>query len=144
MTDTPTGPMAELIERLEKAKEGSRGLDAAIHALIAKRGNAFYRWSGLQAKTDRDLWPEYCAQRAPEYTTSIDAALSLVPEGFAIEKLGLWPGHGASVTVLGTHKGSDGQFWHVGDDGRWSATASTAPLALCIAALKAKESTHDR
>ncbi|KKL04415.1 hypothetical protein LCGC14_2616320, partial [marine sediment metagenome] len=74
----------------------------------------------------------------PSPTESLDAALTLVPEGFAIEDFMIWPGHPASLTILGTHKDGD-KYWHNSSDGRWKGEAATPPLALCIAALKARD-----
>ena len=57
---------ADLIERLEKAESGSRGLDAEIwYALIEK-------WGG---HPDRDM-----IGRWPAYTTSLDVIVALIGE----------------------------------------------------------------
>jgi hypothetical protein len=128
MTTTTPKPLAvDLIARLEAPPEGSRVLDQEIfHAL--------------------DLCPKVsdgtcCDYRAPDYTTSLDAALTLVPDQAADEAV----------------------FWRVGNDGeggnpadfkaeiyvtsllvgkQFNGTAATPALALAIAALKARETTN--
>ena len=61
-----------LIERLEAAETGSRELDYEIHEAIGWQDNDECGWSRNGKRTG----PEW-----PPYTTSIDAALTLVPEG---------------------------------------------------------------
>lgn len=68
----------------------------------------------------------------PRYTASLDAAITLVPEGwnmsvFLIEKLKLR----ASASV----RDRDGKF-------SFTSAASTPALALCAAALRAQEATN--
>ena len=104
--------MEQLIKDLEAATEGRSGLDERIYEAV---------------KTD--LTPP-----GHSYSQSLDAALTLVPEGCD------WAsGHG---------KNSDGDvvtFACVGKEdvaaSAYDATASTPALALCIAALKAREQT---
>lgn len=106
-----------LIERLEKATE-DRELDAAVYeARVGEVWNDFL--SGP--------WAADGKSRVPFYTSSIDAALSLVPEGaeYSITTLyGL-----AMVEVPLNFTDVDPQ----------SATRKdgNVPLAICIAALKA-------
>lgn len=109
---------ATLIEKLEAAAEGSRALDAQIHAFVF----------GI---THSDDWPHY--------TTLLDAALTLVPEGdydqFWIrssrgdERHKLWRVRIALETIeendTGTGPVAFGQ-------------ADTPALALCIAAFRAR------
>ena len=125
-----------LIAELELAKEGRRELDYAIAKEIGWRfyGEKDFKEYGLfwrDATTDE--W-----KQLPWWTTSLDAALTLVLEGFAIENFMIWPGHPASLTILGTHKDGD-KFWHNSSDGRWKGEAATPPLAVSIAALKARD-----
>lgn len=100
--------MESLIKKLEAATEGSRELDGDIH----------YH--------DRKPYPKggWNTDGLPHYTTSIDAALRLVPEGF------IWD------------VASTGQAWVMGglDNEQHLVTSAPTPaLALCIAALKARE-----
>lgn len=87
----------------------------------------------------------------PAYTASLDAAMSLVPEGWAVEGMTWWPAspEGASnvsteqssVRMVGTSIERMGRrmIWgHGGKDGRVEASAATPALALCAAALKAR------
>ena len=108
--------MENLIAKLEAATEGSRELDAEI-ALIIEPGH----WSSLFDALN---------QQCPYYTLSIDAALTLVPEG------GLWSvcdmEEGPFAQVIRPIPG--GGF--VG--GLTQGRAATPALALSIAALRAR------
>ena len=99
-----------LIEKLEGATEGSRELDAEIH--VAVGGTEF---------------------TVPYYTTSIDAALTLVPEGRARRTIylpcGFWP---YRVWVYrDAHRPLE-------QDSGAPVLGRTEALALCIAALRAR------
>ena len=104
--------MKDLIERLEKATEGSAELDDAIDVALGK------------------IKPGYEAEAfADNFTTSLDAALTLVPDGANC--------HGYELTPLGVEA-------HVSRNnvasGHWLKLghAATPALALTIAALKAR------
>lgn len=100
--------MTDLIERLSKATEGSRDLDTLV-------------WEVARPEDAGSL-----LLRAPAYTTSIDSALTLVPDG-SYAKLQFGRDHKkawAWVEMAETE----------------SVARSTPALALCIAALKARES----
>ena len=106
------GAVGALVERMEAATKGSRELDYAIGG-----GVAF-------------------GSQVPNYTTSVDAALTLVPEGMdwgvswsRLHKLETWV---KAPMRRGTtcHQG----YAPDGDD-----TARNAALALCIAALRARQ-----
>ena len=109
----------ELAERCEKATGPDRELDAMIHARDGLEGVGY--WSD-----------------APAFTASLDSALTLVPESDDTRAV----------------------FWRLGNDGEggnpgdfkaevlvastytaktFSGLADTAPLALCAAALRARE-----
>lgn len=104
--------MEQLIQKLEAATEGSKRLDYEI-----------WRNTGGAELSDWEdrIWPAY--------TTSLDAALSLVPEG-------MWWKFSSRTKVA-----------HIGRNKNGTATdtakAATAPLALCIAALRALSHTKD-
>lgn len=98
--------MDELIERLTKATGPDQELDRAIH--IALEGNTV----------------------VPQYTASIEWALTLVPNGWSVD--------------LSMHPGNVGNHARVYNEGLTSEPSEifhgTKPpaLALCIAALKAR------
>lgn len=133
-----------LAERCERAEGPDRELDARIaHATQ-------WRWDGWAAGDlaieDRDL--DYVIERAkngwnsiwrnlPRFTDSLDAAMSLVPEGYNLQL-------------------SDWEHWRLRVKGPWQAIltkgdrgklrslpgprcdhAATASLAICAAALRA-------
>lgn len=135
--------MDELIARLEAASGPDSAADKAIaRFMVATAGWIEHPWSGFRGMfftNERDEDQCRLGEEAPRFTSSLDAALSLVPEGYAIERLGIWPGHPATVTVLATYKGQDGMYWHdLGKNGRFEAEAATPALALVIASLKAR------
>jgi len=116
---------SDLIQRLQDATEGSRELDFDIALSIGWTREWYiscYGWKNPKG--------QQCSERyVPAFSTSIDAAMTLVPEG-----------HG-TVALEITRKsaraaiGNDTQEGFVGE----AAEAPTPALALCIAALKAKE-----
>jgi hypothetical protein len=117
--------LMELIERLEKATEGSRELDAEIGRALGFNVEYFpvheKWWMNREISSERGEHGEL-----PRYTTSLDHAMSLVPEG-------MWWKFSSRTKVA-----------HIGHNKNGTATdtakAATAPLALCIAALKARRS----
>jgi hypothetical protein len=115
-----------LIERLEKAESGSRELDAEIACHIdGRRFQAIDRADRVIFNVDGVGWPVWRSlKEIPHYTTSLDAALTLVPEG-------LWFSVGCEndFTPVATVYAQNEQF---------DAFASSPALALCIAALKAR------
>lgn len=121
-----------LVKRLEAAVGGTAELDAEIAIFILGRGKIVGKRFDVVSTTGLTI------DERKYYTTSIDAALTLVPEGFAVEDMMIWPGHPSRLSITGTHKEKDGQYWHSSEDGRWSGTGSTAPLAICLAALRAR------
>lgn len=126
-----------LIAKLEAAPGGSRELDELIAKAVGtlpleakfwcfnpEDGNAEYNWD----QTDPDDPRPYLAGgEGIAYTTSIDAALTLVPEGWST-MLDINPGE-ACCTV---HDNSG----YVSEP---AATTKTPALALCIAALRARQ-----
>lgn len=128
--------LAGLIARLEEAGEGSRELDARVLFAINHAGAMRGFWNastGLPSTLpdDFDALPNGLGRRgieavSPHFTTSIDAALTLVPEGCA------W-----SV-------GCEIDFTPVarvfGHDIHADVCAVTPELALVIAALRARGS----
>lgn len=129
---TKRDDLLALAERCEKASEGSRDLDARIACVQDNRsiyavvdGNVL----GLNSRPPHDMcvvgW-------APSYTTSLDAAMTLVPGGY-------WP-------IFGIADGDQKPFAIIRhpDEGsmpnlKWGCwRASSIPLALCAAALRAQ------
>jgi hypothetical protein len=112
-----------LIERLEKATGPDRALNALIYLDVL---NPHMR-AGWTAPNG--IGPEgYYARVSPDYTGSIDAALTLVPEGFqAYVDTGTPEGAHACVWTDYPHRISGG------------ARQCTQPaIALCTAALRAR------
>lgn len=112
MTDTkePEVALAELIERLEKATGHQRCFDAAI-------------WEVVKG-TPAALGGQDPLRFPPEYTASIDAALTLVPPWSW--RVGNLPS-GRAFADLGTQASLQ------------CVEGVTPAIALCIAALKARE-----
>ena len=121
----------DLLARLESATGPDRELDAAIAVASGKyvrekRGRDRQEWF---YSTERD-YDRRClyyggTQRTLEaYTDSIDASLTLVPEGF--------------YYTLG--KSASDEFWCHVESGCeiWIGSAPTLALAICIAALRAR------
>lgn len=115
---------AELIKRLEAATGPDLELDAeiAMSAGLAERRNDFvYVMHPVEGST-HDLWLNV------PYTASIDAALTLVPEGWRIWQM-VRPASGEPWTVQA-----------VPAVGGWAKEGDhrELPIALCIAALRAR------
>lgn len=128
-----TTSLSELIERLERAEAGSRDLDFAI-AVAAQP----FR---VKVRRDEDIEARYDAlpiegsksgafYEVPPFTTSLDAALSLMPEGLAwvVSKQ-----DGNPFAACGPVDRTGWVAWS--EDNR----AATPAIALCIAALKARQ-----
>jgi hypothetical protein len=123
---------SELIERLEKATGPDRELDACIFLL---------QWPGYRLQTDCEPFPDqvepgriqeiggFAHRTAPAFTASIDAALTLVPEGMRRR------------TVVMEDGKSGVQLWWPDEDmpGAWGHAYASEPIATVIAALRAKE-----
>ena len=123
-----------LIAELEQASEGSRDLDARV-ALAAGWLRKFGDDGRTYWKHGDDSWLAI-SDGGPDFypTTSIDAALTLVPEGF-VWGVGTDIDEGPSAVLTrypADYKTGDGFEYHE------HTTAATPPLALCIAALKAR------
>lgn len=128
-----------LIERLEQATEGSRELDIAIGQLL--HNSATYRIAddgSVEAYDDGTN--EYgisgwisLHHEVSHYTTSIDAALTLVPEGFTWNLLtdDDLPGRARLYSHMAVTLGRPPTAI--------SADGNTPALALCIASLRAQE-----
>ena len=124
-----------LIEKLEKATGPSQELDAEIAIAV---GVAPPSGEGGWWRCKKPNWQWKHAAHEPttppwepaRYTSSIDAALTLVPEGLDEE-----------MKRARHRKGWRVNLWEPSRVGQ-SADAQTLPLALCIAALKARAYTE--
>lgn len=133
------GPMNDLIERIEAASGPDRGLDEKIGMAVGLKNTIRVGHECLG--TDR-IVPVRC----PYYTESIDAALTLVPEGwwlaglhfchpdFRSEQDKEWCAELAGPvtwSVIDREVGEEPIFENV------SASAATPALALSASAMKA-------
>ena len=113
-----------LVTHLEAAAKGNRELSDEV--LLACR----WREEGTSARFLTHKWlapdgTEYVAEERPSPTESLDAALTLVPEGHAYAIL---------VYANGTAEAA------IGDPPQFCSTILPTPaLALCIAALKTRK-----
>lgn len=121
-----------LIERLESATEGSRELDRAIE-----------EWR----LDPYDEAPFHLRDESiPHYTTSLDAALTLVPEHCSYTVRGhvgknARRGKRFSGAVSRELTYATGKVWFHGTAiiGQWTADAKSPAFAMCIAALRARD-----
>ena len=110
----------ELIAALEKAEGPSDGTDV----LIAQHIGWWFDQSACWWRDEKNQMTDYAM--CPKFTSSIDAALTLVPESLEWQVQMIEP-LDYSAWVTG---GLDGELFE--------ATAPTPAIALCIAALKAR------
>lgn len=122
---------SELIAALERATGPNYDLDALI-------------WNAIGRPDTRTHDGTPCVLT---YTASIDAAMTLVPEGWAIERIQIWPGQRPYVSLWECGQDRDGKWWHSAgakkNHQRLDVDGATPAIALCIAALKAMEATDD-
>ncbi len=128
------GSHAALVAKLVSAKEGSRELDGEIAKLFGwkPQGKGFRHWIA-----PKDCpWPKSMAG-VPFYTTSLDAAVDLVPEGWSSGRIS-WPGRDSGYLKANARA----DLLHDSSSGggpRETGFAATPALALVIAILKAVE-----
>jgi hypothetical protein len=104
--------------------------------------------STLQAAGEGSEYLDYAIQRqftlmkpVPTYTRSIDAALQLIPEGWSIHRLG------RRHDCRGNFTGWCAELYQASDaviEFPANSLGATAPLALCVAALRVHESQLQR
>ena len=114
---------AALIAELEAANKGSSEIDAKIEFFVNGKGRVVVDEHG-----NANAIPT-----TPYYTGSLDAALTLVPEGY-------WWGAEIWAGSVGRKSLGRAYVYTVGIDGRlvrFRGFAETPALAVCIAALKA-------
>ena len=128
MTDRAT--LLSAIKAVEKAKEGT----PEINVLIARAC-----FPNFILHDDSNIWMQVPSNMErgymqvvpmPFYTTSLDAALSLVPEGMCYE-LDTFPRSKTDTKPIAFVAKPDDIFT------AWSSGA-TMPLAICLAALRAR------
>jgi hypothetical protein len=126
------GRLSELAERCERATGPDRGLDADIELAIGNWTPEHHEaWNRFQ-ECGEAVNPPMAQPVDPHwFTTSIDAAMQLVPEG-------------CRLASFGQHR--DG-WWEAiivtpapGDDGYAKGKASEGALALVAASLRARSS----
>ena len=125
-----------LADRCEQAAGPDRELDSdialACGVVKSRDGDCFYGhkyYSVMVLNYDYDD-TEYRAPELPSYTASLDAALTLVPEGWRYD--------------LG--KNTLGFAWGgvtMPDHNEVETSANTPALALCAAALRAMAAAHE-
>ncbi len=134
--------LLELAERCETAPQSDRHLDAEIACLIGKpEGNIEHWLHGADIRYRPTAYGYYVAvlpdggtssaYAAGEFTASLDAAITLVPEGWTIDEYHESPSSRVHFCELQTVERIVYGFKGV------KARANTGPLALCAAALRA-------
>jgi hypothetical protein len=119
--------LARLIARLEAATDGTVSLSEEVARAV---GWVSWRGQWFAPGTDPAGNPP-SLDGAPNFTRSLDAALTLVPETAGIEINRYW------LTTRDGAVWSAQLRWGLRDSAA-SEDAPSAPLALCIAALKAR------
>lgn len=131
--------MQDLIERLTKATGPDRGLDSDILVAIGKEPPLEFGYQRGAESWQRHLW--YSAHRdvvePPHYTTSIDDARTLVPDGcyWIISE-----GKTRDSEPLGGAQVFRPSYVAAKPIGE--AEHDKVEIALCIAALKARAALH--
>ncbi len=121
MADMAGWDVDALIAALKSAPAGSRELDIAIHKSLG--------WVAAPVGWWNEDGTTYGYREVPQYSRSLDAALTLVPEGwFTDVACEDHNGRGWSWGLTARHGGCIGSEWR-----------PTAALALTIAALKARQ-----
>lgn len=132
--------MESLVAELEKLTGPDRIIDAKIE--ISRRKFLFgaAAVAGMAASTTAPGWIVGGAPQpieAPHYSSSIDSALTLVPEGWRwrVER------YNTDETKCHAELAQVGQIrdFGIGIKCRAQADAKTPAIALCIAALKSRE-----
>jgi len=124
--------MDDLVKALEQATEGSRELDADVCKVAFWQSHGYYgetdehgEWFLYSHRTGGNPTPK---ERLPHYTTSLDAALTLVPEGWR------W-GRDETGAMFVQEK-----TWPIDLPGpRMFAVDGPPTLALCTCALRARQ-----
>lgn len=120
---------------LASAAEGSRELDALVAEAAgwkqARNGLWHHAEDVSEARRCKVGMLNYRPRPLPAFTTSVDAALTLVPEGWSC-LLAFGP-NGAVCDIHTKPLGDPAGFWP------GHATAATPAIAIVLAALRARE-----
>lgn len=120
------------LEQLIAALEQATGPDWELDLAIARWCFAHGGVAGVDY--DPELWR---IRNGGEFTSSIDAALTLVPERCLTRIRELWDSDGkAAAATVSRYTAPPNMMW----DWEWHGFAPTPAIALCIAALKARTS----
>jgi hypothetical protein len=145
MTPKPKDVLADLIERLKQATEGSEQLNCDIFRAIGAPLPSEFMGRDITLEYNET---EHCYlmpigdQRIrytpPRFTESLDTAMTLVPDGWS------WHLSGGDLSVEGKPYACIASNELSGGPAPWleerevkEATAATPAIALCIAALTA-------
>ena len=147
--------LRDLIERVEAAQGPDRELDRDIMIVVVPCDRARFRyWAPVNEDTgygvidvERVYYAPHCAQAVavPQFTASIDAAMTLVPEGwrFGIEQAGAYDGSSRDEAWCWPYESNFDPDWQNGQQGYRDAPdgargyAATPALALVAACLRA-------
>lgn len=135
-----------LAERCEAATGPDRELDVAIAlacGIVRERdGNCLYGHRDFSVMVlERGYYDhDGHAPELPAYTASLDAAMTLVPEGWVLDRGTLfWPGQVAKAYLVETKPDADGTRWFGAGCAQVNAANDTSlALALTAAALRAR------
>lgn len=124
--------LTSLIERIEAATFETQ------HAVIYDALVLFHRQSWIT-----DNWYD-AAMEMRSAGAFLDAVMTLMPEGYAVTNMMIWPGERSSLTLIETHYrpfGKDRRMSWVQEAGcrQWQGNGATAPLALLAAILRARQ-----
>jgi len=122
--------MANLLRELELASGPDRALDRAIATAAGWRRKNGQVGEDDYWKLGDWSWTREDNEHPPRYTASIDAALTLVPEGLT------WQ-------VTGRVR-EDGDYFADVDVSHRCDSAHNPAIALCIAALKVRDETRPK
>ena len=131
--------LAELIRRLEATREGSRELDALVCEAIINvpmGGDNPCLWGPAPDGHRGAIAEMEVLGRVQPYTASVDAALGLVPEGWAWQVGAVYRDRRAAPVIRAAV--FNDRTGMVLASECCEAKAHTAPIALCIAALRAR------
>jgi hypothetical protein len=136
--------LLELAERVEGAAGPDRELDCAIAVAALGFFELASKWEGGPVGygyTDNDgaeVRPGHGGdQLVPRFTFSLDAAMTLVPEGWQCERMTFWAGCGSLCTLIETHLVDGEWVREAGWLGRVEGDAANPALALTAASLRA-------
>ena len=131
--------LQELITKLEKATEPDRELDAIIAIASGIKHRSRHTTSGINKGrewlVDSHAGVETWKHHPPAYTSSLDAALTLVPEGavWSVQTDYELPGraHINHLIPIADER--------LRPPSNFNVDGATPAIALCIAALKARQ-----